>query len=66
MGYNTIEVNKNKGLNMAKGKEVIEASKISYFNYLHWQNDVKKVEIGDNGKIYFTLNNEDFVVVKFN
>jgi len=65
MGYSTIEIDKKKALNIAKGKEVIEASKLSYFDCLYWQGRIEKAEIGDNGRIYFTLYNGDFVVVEY-
>ena len=66
MGYTTCETDIKEAIALSKnyGDNVIEASKIDYFKNNNWVNLIKKAEIGDNNRIYFTLDNNDFVVVE--
>lgn len=64
MGFSTVEIERGAALSMALNKKVIEASREIYFTQREWHQKIEKAEIGDNGRLYFTLKNEDFVTVE--
>lgn len=63
MGYSTTQIDIQKALKLAQGKEIDSASQVEYFNTPKWKRNIARADIGDNNRMYFTLNNGDFVEV---